>query len=154
MGKEGEKLTGVASLDTLVPEEELKAPLSKNQVHKDDWCGRELCFPCSPGGLQGGSGEAKEPAKISDKTKHLQWRRLDRLFSLSVFSTFLLSCTVAFLLFPTGLGSPLPLRWKFGFEEKTYQRIVSFRVWRLSQHSCNSPWYPRMSRWPLNYKLC
>ena len=36
MGKEGEKLTGVASLDTLVPEEELKAPLSKNQVHKDD----------------------------------------------------------------------------------------------------------------------
>ena len=36
MGTEGEKLTGVASLDTLVPEEELKAPLSKNQVHKND----------------------------------------------------------------------------------------------------------------------
>ena len=30
--KEGEKLAGVTSLDTLVPEEEVEAPLSVNQV--------------------------------------------------------------------------------------------------------------------------
>ena len=30
--KEGDKLTGVTSLDTLVPEEEVEAPLPVNQV--------------------------------------------------------------------------------------------------------------------------
>ena len=32
LGKEVEKLTGISSLDTLVPEEEVEAPLSTNQV--------------------------------------------------------------------------------------------------------------------------
>ena len=32
LGKEVEKLTGISSLDTLVPEEEVEAPISTNQV--------------------------------------------------------------------------------------------------------------------------
>ena len=31
LGKEVEKLTGISSLDTLVPEEEVEAPISTNQ---------------------------------------------------------------------------------------------------------------------------
>ena len=109
--KEGEKLTGVTSLDTLVPEEEVEAPSSVNQV----WMACcEYSLPLNPlGELQGWSGEEKKPAQSSDKTKHVQRWGLDRFLLIAFLSTFLFGSSIPFLLFSSGLRHSLPIRWWF-----------------------------------------
>ena len=110
--KEGEKVT---SLDTLVPEEEVEAPLSVNQVHYNGGYASKknlsLSLPLNPPGEpQGWSGEEEKPAKSGDKTEHLQRWGLDGLLPVALLSSFLLCSPIALLFFPSGLCHSLPFR--------------------------------------------